>query len=200
MIKEQIVDYFTRGIASLTVVGSVLIVMFILGLVFKFNGWNQKRNQGFEHPQNKPPQQTAIGEFWRYVGKNFLFYGFIIALIATLGSLFFSEFAGYNPCKLCWFQRIFMYPLVLLYGVAILRKDRWMGVYGFLMSIIGAAIAGYHYLAQLGIAETSCEVVGYSSACSEFFTLTFGYVTIPMMALVAFLLIAISSWIGLRKV
>jgi disulfide bond formation protein DsbB len=182
MIKEQIVDYFTRGISSLTVVGSALIVLFVLGLIFRFN------NKGI------------VRDLWRYVGKNFLFFGFVVALISTGGSLFFSDFAGYNPCKLCWIQRIFMYPLVLLYGLGWYGNDKHIGRYGFVMAIIGAVIAGYHYLAQLGIAKTSCDVVGYSAACSEYFSLTFGYVTIPMMALVAFLLIAIGSWIGLRKI
>src|SRR3989344_4546628 len=108
---------------------------------------------------------TRRGREWvrHIVGEQALFYGFIVALAATLGSLIYYDVLGYEPCKLCWFQRIFMYPQVLLLALA----------------IPGALVAGYHYLLQLGVAPSlPCAAVGYSVSCSERFVLQFGYITI----------------------
>lgn len=130
--------------------------------------------------------RSALGFF----SKNALPISFAVALIATLGSLFYSEIAGYEPCKLCWFQRIFMYPQVIILGMALLKKDYGAAVYSIALSAIGTVIAGYHYLLQLGVAPSlPCSAVGYSVSCSQRFVMQFGYITIPMMALSAFALI-----------
>ena len=125
--------------------------------------------------------------------KNLSFFkknAFIVALIATSGSLFYSEILGYTPCKLCWLQRIFMYPLVLLFGISLFKKDNNIIPYGLGMSLFGVIIAVYHYLLQIGfVSGMSCGVVGYSVECSKRFVMDFGYITIPMMSLIAFLLI-----------
>ena len=119
---------------------------------------------------------------------------FTAALLATLGSLTYSEILGYEPCKLCWFQRIFMYPQVLILGFALWGKHKGSRALldtSLALSIIGAAVALYHYLMQLGIvSEGSCAAVGYSVSCAERFVMQFGYITIPFMALSAFLFIA----------
>ncbi len=127
----------------------------------------------------------------QFFGKNATLFSFIVALIAMLGSLFYSEIAGYEPCKLCWFQRIFMYPQVILLGIALWKKNGTSTIYNsIVLSAIGALIAGYHYLLQIGIApEIPCSAVGYSVACSQRFVMSFGYITIPMMAFTAFALI-----------
>ncbi len=115
---------------------------------------------------------------------------FIVALTATLGSLFFSDVAGYEPCKLCWYQRIFMYPQILLLGFATFKKDKNIINYSLILAIPGMLIALYHYLMQLGFAPAlSCAAIGYSASCSKEFVLQFGYITIPLMSLTAFLLI-----------
>lgn len=126
----------------------------------------------------------------QFINKNALVFAFVVALIATGGSLFYSEIIGFEPCKLCWFQRIFMYPQIILLGLAIWRKDQKIAIYNIALSAIGAIIAGYHYLLQIGVApELKCSAVGYSVDCSQRFVLQFGYITIPMMAFTAFLLI-----------
>jgi hypothetical protein len=130
-----------------------------------------------------------------FVKKNALLLSLIVALTATLGSLFYSEIAGYAPCKLCWYQRIFMYPQVVLLGIAIWKKDIKIVNYVIPLSIIGALIASYHYYLQLGFKEdVACAVVGYSALCSDRFFLHYGYITIPMQALTAFLLIVALSY------
>jgi len=124
---------------------------------------------------------------------------FAVVVMATAGSLFYSEVAGYEPCKLCWFQRIFMYPQVLLLGIALVKKDRSAARYALLLSAIGAVIAGYHYLLQLGVAPAlPCSAVGYSVSCSQRFVMQFGYITIPMMALTAFALTGLVSALSLK--
>ncbi|OGY68707.1 MAG: hypothetical protein A3B94_01990 [Candidatus Jacksonbacteria bacterium RIFCSPHIGHO2_02_FULL_43_10] len=107
-----------------------------------------------------------------------------------LGSLFYSEIAGYEPCQLCWWQRILMYPQVILLGVAWLKEDQGIVLYSIALSSLGALIAGYNYLLQIGfVPSIGCSAVGYSINCSQRFVMQFGYITIPMMALTAFLLI-----------
>ncbi|MDZ7726303.1 MAG: disulfide oxidoreductase [Candidatus Campbellbacteria bacterium] len=136
----------------------------------------------------------------RLVDRTPVLYSFFIAALAMLGSLFYSEIAQYDPCEFCWYQRILMYPLVVLFGLALLRRDRNILPYGFILSIIGAIIALYHYLMQLGfIAPTTCSAVGVSVSCSDSFTVTFGYISIPMMALTAFALIIIFSVISQKN-
>ena len=121
---------------------------------------------------------------------------FAAALIATLGSLTYSEILGYDPCKLCWIQRIFMYPQVLVLGLALWGKHKESKALldtSLTMSIIGALVALYHYLMQLGIVpEGSCAAVGFSVSCAQRFVMQFGYITIPLMAFSAFLLIIVS--------
>jgi len=132
-------------------------------------------------------------------GNQAKFYLFLVAATATLGSLFFSEVAHFEPCKLCWFQRIFMYPLSILFLIAFVKKETKIRLFAVVMSAIGSVLAAYHYLLQVGNMYsipvdqfTNCSTVGYSPSCSDFFILSFGYITIPMMSLSAFLLILIS--------
>lgn len=126
----------------------------------------------------------------KFFSKKAILFAFIISLTATLGSLFYSEVAGYTPCKLCWFQRIFMYPQPILFGLAIWKKDKSIIKYGLTLSIIGGLIALYHYLLQVGVVPNgACGAVGYSVSCSQRFVMEFGYITIPMMSLTAFGLI-----------
>ena len=84
-----------------------------------------------------------------------------------------------------------MYPQAVMLGIAAARKDRSFVFYSLVLSVIGAVIAGYHYLLQIGVVEeiAPCTTVGYSVSCTETFSMTYGFITIPFMSLVAFLLI-----------
>jgi disulfide bond formation protein DsbB len=126
----------------------------------------------------------------RFFSKNGMFFALIIAVVATAGSLFYSEIAGYEPCKLCWFQRIFMYPLVILLGLACIKKDIKFTFYPSVMAGIGAAISLYHnYVYYGGISLFPCEPFGLGVSCTKVLVMEFGYITIPLMALTAFFLI-----------
>ncbi|OIP79936.1 MAG: hypothetical protein AUK21_02390 [Parcubacteria group bacterium CG2_30_48_51] len=137
----------------------------------------------------------------QFATAHAVLFSFIIATAATLGSLFYSEIAGYEPCKLCWFERIFMYPQSLVFLVALWKRERVILRYALLLSLIGCGISLYHYLMQIGFAPSlSCEVVGYSASCAQRFVLQFGYVTIPFMAFSAFLLLALLQIFGVRYI
>jgi disulfide bond formation protein DsbB len=115
---------------------------------------------------------------------------FVVAATATLGSLYFSEIAGFVPCTLCWYQRILMYPLTLITLVGIIEKDEYLPLYVLPLSIIGMGVSGYHVLVQKGVFSnaTSCTV---GVPCSLSYVNYLGFITIPVMAFTAFLLISI---------
>ncbi|MEK7464217.1 MAG: disulfide oxidoreductase [Patescibacteria group bacterium] len=163
-------------LSLLTVLGQILIILLVISF--------------FVHKRE--------GNFLLNFFKKYAFIiAFIVALASTLGSLFYSDIAGYEPCKLCWFQRIFMYPQAIILGMALWRKDKNIGIYSLVLSVVGAIIAGYHYLLQLGIAPSlPCSAVGYSVSCSQRFIMEYGYITIPMMSLTAFVLIIIAMMIS----
>lgn len=134
----------------------------------------------------KKYKKTVIDFF----SKRAILFAFLVSLAAALGSLFYSEIAGYTPCKLCWYQRIFMYPQTLLFAIALWKKDKGIVKYSLGMSIAGGLLALYHYLLQTGVVSgQSCGVVGYSASCSQRFVMEYGYMTIPLMSLTAFVLI-----------
>jgi disulfide bond formation protein DsbB len=115
---------------------------------------------------------------------------FVVAAIAMSGSLYLSEVAGLTPCKLCWYQRICMYPLVLLLGIALFRRDLLTARrYIAPLAGIGALISAYHYqLERLPRQPTLSCGLGEPS-CSQAVLDIFGFVSVPFMALAAFLLI-----------
>ncbi|SEN21154.1 disulfide bond formation protein DsbB [Lihuaxuella thermophila] len=123
-----------------------------------------------------------------------LYFAWIVSLVATGGSLYFSEIAGYIPCTLCWFQRIFMYPLVFLLGIASYRDDRSIIPYIYPLTIVGGLISLYHVLLQNipGLANISPCTVGVP--CHLDYIHWFGFITIPVLALTAFILISLLLW------
>lgn len=127
-----------------------------------------------------------------FVGPQARLIAFVVALVSMSGSLFYSEIAQYTPCLLCWYQRIAMYPQVLILGLSIALDDRRGILYAAAFSCIGAILAAYHYYIQIGGPTIlPCSAVGYSASCSQRFAAEYGYITIPMMALSAFVAILI---------
>jgi len=127
-----------------------------------------------------------------FLSKNWLKLAFAVTVIATSGSLFYSEFAGFSPCKLCWFQRIFMYPQAILLGVALIKKESKIIDYILPFSVIGLTISIYHnYIFYNAISSAVCDI---GESCVTQYVLEFGYITIPMMSLTAFLLIAVLAF------
>ena len=123
--------------------------------------------------------------FWPQYGP-YLALG--VALVAMLGSLYYSEIAGFVPCTLCWYQRILMYPLTLISIVGIIKQDEYLPNYILPFSVIGIGLSAYHYLIQLGV-FTHPAVCAIGIPCNARYVNYFGFVTIPFMALTAFILI-----------
>jgi disulfide bond formation protein DsbB len=123
--------------------------------------------------------------------ETLFFSAWATSVIATLGSLYFSEVMKYVPCTLCWYQRIFMYPLVLFMGIAVVKKDYQLSIYILPLSIIGGCISLYHYLIQkvdmFAANSISCGAV----PCTGEYINWFGFITIPFLALTAFTIITI---------
>ncbi|MGI9667547.1 MAG: disulfide bond formation protein B [Acidimicrobiia bacterium] len=118
-----------------------------------------------------------------------------VAIVATLGSLYLSESVGLVPCKLCWYQRIAMYPLAVILPIAAFRKDHKARLYAVVLSGVGAVVAIYHRVLQAypSLDTGSCSAAGPS--CSSPLIKMFGFVTIPYMALSAFALILVLLWV-----
>jgi disulfide bond formation protein DsbB len=128
-----------------------------------------------------------------------LLLSWIAAIIATLGSLYFSEVMHFIPCTLCWYQRIFMYPLAILLGVAVYRNDKGIYKYALPLSIIGMLIAGYHTLLQKIPYLQQFEMCTTGVPCSKDYINWLGFITIPLLALIAFTTITVSLIIVARN-
>jgi disulfide bond formation protein DsbB len=126
-----------------------------------------------------------------FILEQGLYLSFAVALTAMLGSLYFSEVKEYIPCTYCWYQRVLMYPLVLLLGIAAVRKDYKQAVYVLPLSIIGMGVSIFHYLKQktnwFAVTNDACGLV----PCNIEYINVFGFITIPFLALTAFTLITV---------
>jgi disulfide bond formation protein DsbB len=127
----------------------------------------------------------------RVVGPQAIGLAWVVALVCTLGSLYYSEHAGFVPCELCWYQRILMYPLVLVLAVAWLRRDAggWLTALPFV--VIGAPLSLYHWLVERVPSIASTSSCSLETPCSSPWFEKLGYVTLAWMCLSGFLLIGI---------
>jgi disulfide bond formation protein DsbB len=130
----------------------------------------------------------AGGRLLHTVASAALPLAWLVALTCTLGSLYFSEVANFEPCKLCWFQRIFMYPLAIILGIAALRRDRGIRWYALPLAGVGICLSAYHYLIERfpDLDAVSCSA---ATPCTFVWFEKFGFVTLPFMALSGFALI-----------
>jgi disulfide bond formation protein DsbB len=132
--------------------------------------------------------------------ENHLFIAWAASFVSMLGSLYFSEIMDFIPCDLCWYQRILMYPLVVILGIAIYRKDYQIAFYSMILSAIGGTISIYHYAVQkidfVGTHSASCGIV----PCTGEYINWLGFITIPFLALIGFTIIFITSFNIYRKI
>lgn len=124
--------------------------------------------------------QTSISNW------TILFACWIVVSISTLGSLFFSEIMEFPPCVLCWYQRICMFPLVLILLVGLFPFDKSIVKYALPLAIVGWCFAFYHYLLYSGFIPESVQPCSQGVSCSETYIDLFGFLTIPMLSLISF--------------
>ncbi|RSL29006.1 disulfide bond formation protein B [Salibacterium salarium] len=115
----------------------------------------------------------------------------IISLLATSGSLYLSEVVGFKPCELCWYQRLFMYPIPLIILISLAIEDYKSRYFIAFFSLIGSIIAAYHYIIQ--ISQTGGTFCDIGDDCIIMYFQSLGFITIPFLSLIAFILIFIVS-------
>ena len=122
----------------------------------------------------------------------FVLISFFVASIATMGSLFFSEIMQFVPCSMCWYQRIFMYPLVLIFLINLLYPDDKVYKYAMPIVVVGLFFAIYHNLLMFGIIPESVVPCVQGVPCSTEYINWFGFITIPFLSLVSYSIIFFS--------
>lgn len=164
------VQNITDLLSFIILVSDIFAVAFFLLLVtpLKRHGWGRK-----------------VADFF---GERAIFFSFLVAFAATGGSLFYSEIAGFAPCLLCWWQRIFLYPQTILLFTAFLKRDENMRLHSIVLSGVGALIAVYHTFIQFG-GESFLPCTTSGVSCQIVYFLQYGYITIPTMSLTTFILL-----------
>lgn len=149
--------------------------------------YNRFSEQGLKRFSAYSKMTGLIGEYARDLA-------FLQALIATAGSLYMSNILQWTPCRLCWFQRIFVYPLILIIGVSLLFDSRDVKDYAIPLTLVGIPIAAYHMITQRveQFHAAGCSITQVS--CATEYTFHFGYITIPTMALTALLVVLVLVW------
>jgi len=139
--------------------------------------------------QALPSGRARIGTLVAGRQRDALGFAWLASMLAMGGSLYFSEVIGFAPCLMCWYQRIAMYPLVVILGVAFFRSDAAVWRFALPLSLIGLVISTYHVTIQLrpSLEAVSC---GAGPPCSGRYVAVFGFVSIPWMAGAAFLFIS----------
>lgn len=128
------------------------------------------------------------------VGPYHLWLAWLVAATATVGSFYFGTLGGLTPCTWCWYQRIAMYPLFVILALAAARSDERIRPYASALAAIGVALSAYHTLLQRlpGLPSGSCSL---GASCTAIDLERFGFVTIPVMALIAFATILVLLWV-----
>ncbi len=160
-------------IATLALLGNVVLaamaLLFVGQKLFKAKGWSKLK---------------------RFVSPRSYYFVFGLSLTATLASLFLSEIVKFTPCVLCWYQRIVMYPQIILSYVAIVRNERVLTPYLIILNAIGALVAAYHYSLHLfpNALPVGCNPAIAGVSCIKGYSFYYGFMTFPYMALTVFVL------------
>ncbi len=128
-----------------------------------------------------------------------LFVGWLLAVVSMAGSLFLSDVMDYAPCVLCWYQRIPMYALALILGIALWKQDVHVVKYAQPLALVGVALAAFHCLLYLGYIPKGIQPCSQDVPCSEVKLQIWGFLTIPLMSLVAFLAIVVVLFLLNRR-
>lgn len=118
-----------------------------------------------------------------------LFLCWLLACVSTLGSLFFSQVMDFAPCVLCWYQRIFLFPLVIILALGLFPFDKKAVKFAFPLAIAGLLTAFYHNLLSAGIIPENLRPCSQGVSCTEEYLDLFGFLTIPLLSFLSFLMI-----------
>ena len=143
--------------------------------------------------------QETENIYFHFLKKHSFHFAFLLALGAIIGSLSYSEVFGFAPCTFCWWQRIFMYPQLIVFATGIYLKDIKVWITGIVLSLIGASFSIYHILLQSGIIGPSGACALSPVSCTKIDVLIFGWITIPIMCLTLFVGILTFAYISHRR-
>jgi disulfide bond formation protein DsbB len=129
-----------------------------------------------------------------------LFVCWLLAGFSTMGSIFFSHVMGFAPCVLCWYQRIFLFPLVIILAVGLFSFDKNVVKYALPLAIVGWLTAAYHNLLYSGVIPESIQPCSQGVSCTEEYIDLFGFLTIPMLSLLSFSTIIALLIILMRRI
>ena len=169
--KSDATDIVSTGLAAAAVVVQAALAIVLLVAIAAV--WSQGA-------------RSLLREARDTLGDAGVWVAWVLAFVATAGSLFYSEVSDFIPCRLCWFQRIAMYPLAALLLIAAVRRDtRGAAFYGIPLAAFGSLVAIYHiYIEYNPEAETAACKIG--APCATKWIDELGYITIPVLALTAF--------------
>src|SRR3989338_10267048 len=125
----------------------------------------------------------------KLIKDNMLYGAWITAVVSMVGSLYFSDVLGLAPCSLCWYQRIVMYPLVLIIGLGIIKKDRHFYDYALPLSMIGGTIALYQNLLYYRVISVKLTPCTFGISCVTKYISLLDFLDIPQLSLLSFILI-----------
>ncbi|MDH3973485.1 MAG: disulfide bond formation protein B [Deltaproteobacteria bacterium] len=118
-----------------------------------------------------------------------IFISWLVAAVSTLGSLFFSEIMELTPCVLCWYQRIFLFPLAVILLVGLFPFDKKVVRYALPLTIIGLLFTLYHCLLFFGFIPEALKPCSQGVSCADDSMVLFGFLPIPLLSLASFLII-----------
>lgn len=130
---------------------------------------------------------SALGDYYRELAL-------FVAFIATSGSLYMSNILGWEPCTMCWYQRILIYPLVVVLAVGVLLEKKDVEDYALPLTLIGLPIAFYHALLQRYTQYLSSGCSPTAISCATEYTFHYNYITVPGLAFTALLVIGLLLW------
>ncbi len=125
------------------------------------------------------------------IGRAALTLAWIVAVVTTLGSLYYSKVQEFIPCELCWYQRICVYPFAVILGIAAWRRDAAIRIYAIPIFVIGIVISTYHTFIQAYPPDSGTSFCSAEAPCTTRYVWQFGFVSLPFMALSAFVLMTV---------
>lgn len=168
--KQALLDFLNTNLSLVTYIAFVVLLFWMIDIFLL--------------------RKRTFAPFRRYyapISKYALPIGFFLTFFSTILSLVYSDYLGVLPCGLCWFQRVFIYSMMFLFGVAWYKNDRKIFDYIIALSIPGLIIALYHQSLQMGYSElVPCPTIASTIDCAKPTFINYGFITFPFMAVVTF--------------
>jgi len=173
----MILSIFITKLLALSIVGLQIAIVVVLAVLI----FGNKRS-----------------DFINFLHKNAIILALVVVLGATVSSLYYSEIVGFEPCNLCWYQRILLFPQLIILAIALKKKDESAVDYVLALSLIGLAVALYQYIgATFATSVLPCSAISDDVSCATKYINEFGYISMQMMSLTTFA--GILTLAGLRK-